>query len=226
MSEQCFVCGTATDLSCAGCDLLYYCGVDCQRADRHYHIAECERGTIGAFWGIGKWRSIVDEHAELLMRSAREIITPDEDEPMRLTTTLETNLARWSKGDTSDTQTLRQRVHRFNTKYDTLAKAYQTNAEANINESKRLLKEAAFQLASFFRDRLNFGTVWSSREDYKIAFDIYADRLDNYARSLALLIRADLSQRRDYDALLIANRDEVLRAAGKLAAVLNGRPWR
>jgi hypothetical protein len=229
--EPCLVCGTLTNLTCGGCDLRYYCNEECQVKDRNYHLAECQSGQIGAFWGIGKWKSVVSEHASLLMGIIDNIIMFTVRQAGR---GLQSNLEDWSKGRGASTRELQRHVSNFNEDIKAYAKALRDNDNTGAISAKTSVKSRASTLASFFSGEGSFGTVFSSRRDYESAFSAYAQCLLDYA--VAVDQRKDLdrpdttearkSQIPDADRLLAERRRNCDRTADALGAVLNGRPWR
>jgi len=231
IEEPCLVCGTLTNLTCGGCELRYYCKRECQAEDRNYHLAECQSGQIGAFWGIGKWKSVVSEHASLLMDAIDNIIGRKVQMAGR---SLQSNLDNWTKGRSASTRELRGHVDNFNSDILDYAKALRDNDTAGVSTGKLKVEGRADTLASFFSGEGSLGTVFSSTRDYQSAFRAYAQCLMDYARAVdgrRDLDRSGTSKERqsqipDAERLLQERRRRCDRTADALGAVLNGRPWK
>ena len=223
--EPCLVCGTPTDMVCTGCNLRYYCSHECQAADRTYHLSECQSQQIGAFWGIGKWKSVVSEHANLIASQSENIALHGADSPNLHNTydKLELNVASWKKGRSTTSRLLQDHVRTFNTALKEHSDALFLNKQGEFAALNSAIIQSAQRLAEFFADNLMFGSSFNARRDYENAFKIYAECLqlhsiyaDKYVRSKDTGDeKSRMAQRRKCD-----------RAADALGAVLNGRPWK
>ena len=215
--EPCLVCGKETNIVCGNCGERYYCGEECQKADWMYHVGECRTGEIGAFWGIGKWKSIVNEHLEVVLAKVDEIIHPKESNLPHIAgdTDITSNARRWTKGKSTDTTKLQNNLQSFNGNILDYATSTKNEDPSGKNRHSDGIKSSAKDLAKFFKTRDSFGTVWSSDSDFDSAWQSYAACFISYIVSLYR------DKKRNMNEYYVCKR-----AANSLGAVLNGRPWR
>jgi len=225
IEEPCLVCGTLTNLTCGGCELRYYCKRECQAEDRNYHLAECQSGQIGAFWGIGKWKSILLEHADLIASQSENIamVGMDSDNLKDTYDKLELNAMRWTKGRSVTTAQLQWHVKKVNTAFKKYAHALFLNDTTRMKEWADETGRGTGGLSEFFSDNIMFGSTFNSRRDYERAFAVYEECLRKHA------LYADQYQRSKDPQDKISRdtqRRECKQVADAVGAVLNGRPWK
>lgn len=205
-------------MGCTGCNVRRYCSVVCQKENWIEHKPDC---TVDALFGIGRWKGVVSEHADILMKRTSDIamsrFLPSHEEK------LQANRARWRKGDRGTTADLQALVKTFNA---ALAK-YSTDLRGERGTGRTVASEpvtnSAAALAIFFADRRGFGTAFASQRDYADAFRFYAacllndaDRADQYVET----------GRQQYKDLREAEQEPCKKLAKALGALLNGSPWK
>jgi len=215
--EPCLVCGKETNIVCGNCGERYYCGEECQKADWLYHVGECRTGEIGAFWGIGKWKSIVNEHLEVVLAKVDEIILGTESNLPHITGEIDitSNARLWTKGNSTETAILQAGLKAFNENILQYARSTKKGDSTYMITYSSEIRTSARALAGFFKTRDSFGTVWSSDSDFYSAWTSYADCFISY---IVVLKQQNRRSQKEYSACQ--------RAANSLGAVLNGRPWR
>lgn len=177
--------------------------------------------TVNAFFGIGKWKGVLSEHAELLMNRSEAIASGDTKLVADYGKELETNRLRWTKGRRVTTEKLRERVKIFNDNVKIYAENLKEARDIGLTVSTVGIQKSSQNLATFFaKGRIE--TVFASPKDYAEAFETYGFSLTHhalYADQYAFRKNAaDLQQRN-------AKRDTCHRVATALGSLLNGASW-
>ena len=96
--EYCAVCDKLTTQRCADCKSAHYCSVECQTRDwNEGHELVCGTPEVGALFGIGSWKRIVEQHMRLSLELVDAIVPGIASEEIsRKTNALYDHINAWS----------------------------------------------------------------------------------------------------------------------------------
>ena len=191
--EYCAVCDTLTTRWCADCKSAHYCSVECQTRDwNEGHELVCGTPEVGALFGIGSWKRIVEQHMRLSLQLVDAIMlarNARQGDAFKKTQKLNEHIAEWS------TKFLRSQdradITSLLNKHQILLISYAENKLRNMTEIIQktnredllpgYVSSNGTNIVNFWqRQSRQIGRWFTRARDYEYAWEAYTLCLINY----------------------------------------------